>query len=171
MNTLGGKEKQLAELIEPTVEMLGYELWGLELISPNRRPTLRVFIDSPTGVTVDHCADVSRHIGGVLDVEDPFIGEYTLEVSSPGIDRLVFKREQFDSYEGEPIEIKLRMPFEGRRKFRGWFRGLEGDDLIVQVDDHEYLLPLNSVDKARVEPTPQWIEKTRLALEEARSVE
>ena len=64
MNTLGGKEKQLAELIEPTVEMLGYELWGLELISPNRRPTLRVFIDSPTGVTVDHCADVSRHIGG-----------------------------------------------------------------------------------------------------------
>lgn len=171
MNTLGGKEKQLAELIEPTVEMLGYELWGLELISPNRRPTLRVFIDSPTGVTVDHCADVSRHVGGVLDVEDPFIGEYTLEVSSPGIDRLVFKREQFDSYEGEPIEIKLRMPFEGRRKFRGWFRGLEGDDLIVQVDDHEYLLPLNSVDKARVEPTPQWIEKTRLALEEARSVE
>ena len=92
-------------------------------------------------------------------------------MSSPGIDRLVFKREQFDSYEGEPIEIKLRMPFEGRRKFRGWFRGLEGDDLIVQVDDHEYLLPLNSVDKARVEPTPQWIEKTRLALEEARSVE
>jgi ribosome maturation factor RimP len=171
MNTLGGKEKQLAELIEPTIEMLGYELWGLELISPNRRPTLRVFIDSPTGVTVDHCADVSRHIGGILDVEDPFIGEYTLEVSSPGIDRLVFKREQFDSYEGEPIEIKLRMPFEGRRKFRGWFRGLEGDDLIVQVDDHEYLLPLNSVDKARVEPTPQWIEKTRLALEEARSVE
>ena len=171
MNTLGGKEKQLAELIEPTVEMLGYELWGVELISPNRRPTLRVFIDSPTGVTVDHCADVSRHIGGVLDVEDPFVGEYTLEVSSPGIDRLVFKREQFDSYEGEPIEIKLRMPFEGRRKFRGWFRGLEGDDLIVQVDDHEYLLPLNSVDKARVEPTPQWIEKTRLALEEARSVE
>jgi len=171
MNTLGGKEKQLAELIEPTVEMLGYELWGLELISPNRRPTLRVFIDSPTGVTVDHCADVSRHIGGVLDVEDPFVGEYTLEVSSPGIDRLVFKREQLDSYEGEPIEIKLRMPFEGRRKFRGWFRGLEGDDLIVQVDDHEYLLPLNSVDKARVEPTPQWIEKTRFALEEARSVE
>ena len=171
MNTLGGKEKQLAELIEPTVEMLGYELWGLELISPNRRPTLRVFIDSPTGVTVNHCADVSRHIGGVLDVEDPFIGEYTLEVSSPGIDRLVFRREQLDSYEGKPIEIKLRMPFEGRRKFRGWFRGLEGDDLIVQVDDHEYLLPLNSVDKARVEPTPQWIEKTRLALEEARSVE
>ena len=112
MNTLGGKEKQLAELIEPTVEMLGYELWGVELISPNRRPTLRVFIDSPTGVTVDHCADVSRHIGGVLDVEDPFVGEYTLEVSSPGIDRLVFKREQLDSYEGEPIEIKLRMPFE-----------------------------------------------------------
>ena len=171
MNTLGGKEKQLAEMIEPTVEMLGYDLWGLELLSPNRRPTLRVFIDGIRGVTVDDCAEVSRHIGGVLDVEDPFLGEYTLEVSSPGIDRLVFKREQFESYEGEPIEVKLRMPFEGRRKFRGWFRGLEGDDLIVQVDDHEYLLPLKSVDRARVEPTPQWIEKARLALEAARSVE
>ena len=91
MNTMGGKESQLLTMLEPTVGMLGYELWGLELLSPNRRPTLRLYIDKGDGVTVDDCASVSRHISGVLDVEDPFVGEYTLEVSSPGIDRLLFK--------------------------------------------------------------------------------
>ena len=83
MNTMGGKESQLLKLLEPTVDMLGYKLWGLELLSPNRRPTLRVYIDKALGVTVDDCASVSRHLAGVLDVEDPFVGEYTLEVSSP----------------------------------------------------------------------------------------
>ena len=71
MNTMGGKESQLLTMLEPTVGMLGYELWGLELLSPNRRPTLRVYIDKGDGVTVDDCASVSRHISGVLDVEDP----------------------------------------------------------------------------------------------------
>jgi ribosome maturation factor RimP len=73
-------------------------------------------------------------------------------VSSPGIDRLLFRREQYAAYIGEPIEIRLRMPFEGRRKFRGWLMGLEEDDVVVRVDDHDYLLPLRSVDRARVEP-------------------
>jgi len=163
MNTMGGKESQLLTMLEPTVRMLGYELWGLELLSPNRRPTLRVYIDKGDGVTVDDCASVSRHISGVLDVEDPFVGEYTLEVSSPGIDRLLFKKEQFAAYEEQPIEVKLRFPFEGRRKFRGWFFGFDGDDIMVRVDKHEYLLPLSSVDRARVEPTPEWIERARPA--------
>ena len=95
MNTMGGKESQLLTMLEPTVEMLGFALWGLELLSPNRRPTLRVYIDRQQGVTVDDCATVSRHISAILDVEDPFVGEFTLEVSSPGIDRLLFKKEQF----------------------------------------------------------------------------
>ena len=72
MNTMGGKESQLLTMLEPTVGMWGYDLWGLELLSPNRRPTLRVYIDKGDGVTVDDCASVSRHISGVLDVEDPF---------------------------------------------------------------------------------------------------
>ena len=96
-----GKEERLTELLAPTVESLGFELWGLELLSPNRRPTLRVFIESSDGVTVDNCADVSRHLGGVLDVEDPIAGEYTLEVSSPGVDRLLFKPVQY----GGPAQI------------------------------------------------------------------
>jgi ribosome maturation factor RimP len=149
---VAGKESRLSELLTPTVESLGFELWGLELLSPNRRPTLRIYIERDSGVTVDDCALVSRHISSVLDVEDPIQGEYTLEVSSPGIDRLVFKPQQYALYVGEPIEVRLRFPYEGRRKFRGWLMGLEQDDVVVRVDDHDYLLPLNQIDRARVQP-------------------
>ena len=164
MNTMGGKESQLLTLLEPTVAMLGYELWGLELLSPNRGPTLRVYIDRDQGVTVDDCASVSRHVSGVLDVEDPFVGEYTLEVSSPGIDRLLFKKAQFGAYDNQPIDIKLRFPFEGRRRFKGWFCGFDGEDVAVRADQHEYLLPLSSIDRARVQPTQEWIERSRPAV-------
>lgn len=149
---MSGKESRLSELLGPTIESLGFELWGLELISPNRQATLRLYIDGEAGVTVDDCATVSRHVSSVLDVEDPIKGEYTLEVSSPGVDRLLFRPEQYGPYIGEPIEIRLRIPFEGRRKFRGWLMGLEEGDVVVRVDDHEYLLPMNQIDKARVEP-------------------
>ena len=149
---MAGKETRLSALLTPTVESLGFELWGLELVSPNRRPTLRLFIESEAGVTVDDCATVSRHVGGVLDVEDPITGEYTLEVSSPGIDRLLFRPEQYGLYVGEPIEVKLRFPFEGRRKYRGWLMGLEDDEVVVRVEDHDYLLPLKQIDRARVQP-------------------
>ena len=149
---MSGKESRLSELLAPTVESLGFDLWGIELISPNRRATLRLYIEGEQGVTVDDCATVSRHVSAVLDVEDPIQGEYTLEVSSPGVDRLLFKPEQYGLYVGEPIEVRLRFPFEGRRKFRGWLMGLEQDDVVVRVDDHDYLLPMKNVDKARVEP-------------------
>jgi len=75
----------------------------------------------------------------------------------------LFKKEQFTAYQEQPIEVKLRFPFEGRRKFRGWFFGIDGDDIVVRVDQHEYLLPLSSIDRARVEPTPEWIERARPA--------
>ncbi len=154
---VAGKESRLSELLTPTIESLGFELWGLELLSPNRRPTLRIYIERENGVTVDDCALVSRHVSSVLDVEDPIQSEYTLEVSSPGIDRLVFKPRQYALYVGEPIEVRLRFPYEGRRKFRGWLMGLENDDVVVRVDDHDYLLPLSQVDRARVQPrlTPE----------------
>ncbi|EED35731.1 conserved hypothetical protein [Luminiphilus syltensis NOR5-1B] len=149
---MAGKTTQLSELLTPTIESLGFELWGLELLPPFRKPTFRVYIDREEGVTVDDCAMVSRHISGVLDVEDPIQTEFTLEVSSPGIDRLLFRPEQYRLYIGEPIEVRLRMPFEGRRKFRGWLVGVEGDEVVVRAGEHEYVLPLNSVERAKVEP-------------------
>jgi len=89
------KEQQIQALLEPTVEALGYELWGLEYLSQGRHSTLRLYIESEQGISIDDCAAVSEQVSSVLDVEDPITGEYTLEVSSPGMDRLLFKPDQY----------------------------------------------------------------------------
>ena len=149
---MASKEQKMQIMLEPTVEALGFELWGIEHISQGRHSVLRVYIDSENGIGVEDCAAVSQQVSAILDVEDPITGEYTLEVSSPGMDRLLFKLEQFTGYIGEQIELRLRTPFEGRRKFKGVLKGIEGEDVVVQVDDHEYLLPYSAIDKARVEP-------------------
>ena len=149
---MGSKEQQIEQLLGPTVEAMGFELWGIEYVSQGRHSVLRLYIDSKQGITVDDCAAVSHQAGSVLDVEEPITGEYTLEVSSPGMDRLLFKLDQYADYVGENIELRLRSPFEGRRKFKGVLKGTEGEDVVVQVDDHEYLLPHSAVEKARIEP-------------------
>ena len=149
---MASKEQKMQIMLEPTVEALGFELWGIEHISHGRHSVLRVYIDAENGIGVEDCASVSQQVSAILDVEDPITGEYTLEVSSPGMDRLLFKLEQFTGYIGEQIELRLRTPFEGRRKFKGILKGIEGEDVVVHVDDHEYLLPYSAIDKARVEP-------------------
>jgi len=149
---LAAKEQQIQELLEPTVEALGFSVWGLEYLSQGRHTLLRLYIDGENGVNVDDCATVSRQVSSILDVEDPVSGEYTLEVSSPGLDRLLFRLEQYPDYAGEWIEIRLRVPFEGRRKFKGTLKGIEGEDIVVQIDEQEFLLPHSSIDRAQVKP-------------------
>jgi len=149
---VSSKTEQIQQLLEPTVEALGFELWGVEYVSQGRHSVLRLFIDSENGIGVEDCAAVSEQVSGVLDVEDPISGEYTLEVSSPGMDRLLFKLEQYRAYIGEELDLRLRSPFEGRRKFRGILKGIEGEDVVVQEDDHEYLLPHGAIEKARIRP-------------------
>ncbi|MFK7977683.1 MAG: ribosome maturation factor RimP [Halioglobus sp.] len=146
------KDQQITQMLRATVEALGYELWGIEYLSQGRHSLVRVYIDREEGINVDDCAQVSEQVSAVLDVEDPITGEYTLEVSSPGMDRLLFELEQYSAYVGEVVEMKLRSAFEGRRNFKGVLKGIEGEDIVVQVDDHEYLLPHSAVDKARVHP-------------------
>jgi len=146
------KDQQITDLLRATVEALGFELWGVEYLSQGKHSVLRIYIDGETGVTVDDCAAVSEQVGSVLDVEDPITGEYTLEVSSPGMDRLLFRLDQYPGYVGETVELRLRAPFEGRRKFKGILTGLEGEDVVIRVDDHEYLLPYSAIDKARIQP-------------------
>ena len=145
------KEQQLVDMLKPTVEGLGFELWGIEYISQGRHSVLCIYIDSEDGITVDDCAQVSQQVGSLLDVEDTINGEYTLEVSSPGMDRLLFRLDQFPAYVGEDIEIRLRTPYDGRRKFKGALKGVEGHDIVVHVDNHEYLLPHDAIDKARIQ--------------------
>lgn len=147
-----GKERQLTAMLEPTVEALGFELWGLEYLSQGRHSVLRIYIDAEDGVGVDDCAAVSEQVSGLLDVEDPIAGEYVLEVSSPGLDRLLFRLGQFPAYVGETVELRLRRPFEGRRRFKGTLAGVEGEDVVVRVDEHEYLLPHGEIEKAQIVP-------------------
>ncbi len=150
---MSAKLQQLETILKPVVEGLGYELWGIEYRSRGHQSLLRVFIDdTDVGVGVDDCEKVSRQISGVLDVEDPIQSEYTLEVSSPGMDRPLFRSEQFSAFVGHKVQIRLRMAFEGRRKFQGLLKGVEGQDVIVEVDDHEYLLPFDSIERANIVP-------------------
>ncbi len=149
---MSSKLEQLQAMLAPVVEALGYQCWGVEFISQGKHSLLRVYIDSADGILVEDCEKVSRQISGVLDVEDPIASEYTLEVSSPGMDRPLFTLEQFAAHAGEQVKIKLRSPFEGRRNFQGILRGTEEQDIVVLVDDHEYLLPIDSVDKANIIP-------------------
>ena len=119
-------DETLNALIEPVVIGLGYQLWGIEKVQQGRRVTLKIYIDAKDGVTIEDCAKVSRQVSGLLDVEDPISGDYLLEVSSPGIDRRLFKPEHFDLCKGEKIQVTLRQAFEGQRKWKGvcvvWMR-------------------------------------------------
>ena len=149
---MSSKLEQLQAMLAPVVEALGYECWGVEFISQGRHSLLRVYIDHANGIQVDDCEKVSRQVSGVLDVEDPISSEYTLEVSSPGMDRPLFTLEQFAKHAGVQVKIKLRSPFEGRRNFQGLLKGVEEQDVIVQADEHEYLLPVDSIEKANIIP-------------------
>ena len=149
---MSSKLEQLQALLAPVVEALGYECWGVEFISQGRHSVWRVYIDRPEGILIDDCEAVSRQVSGILDVEDPISGEYTLEVSSPGMDRPLFTLEQFAKHAGEQVKIRLRSPYEGRRNYQGILRGVEEQDVVVLVDDHEYLLPIDSIDKANIIP-------------------
>lgn len=150
---MSAKLNTLEEILRPVVEGLGYEYWGVEFRSQGRHSLLRLYIDDQeSGISVEDCEKVSRQVSGVMDVEDPIQNEYTLEVSSPGMDRPLFTLEQFTAWAGYQVSIRLRMAFEGRRKFQGILKGTEDGDVVVVVDDHEYLLPFESIDKANIVP-------------------
>ena len=149
---MSGKQRLLDEMIRPVVEGLGFEFWGMEFVSQGKHSVLRVFIDSENGIMLEDCEVVSRQVSGVMDVEDPIAGEYALEVSSPGMDRPLYTLDQFERYAGHKVSLKLRMPFDGRRKFEGVLKGIEGSDVVIVVEDSEYLFPVDSIDKANVVP-------------------
>jgi len=149
---VSAKLKRLQEMLEPIAESMGFELWGIEYLSQGKDSVLRIYIDAENGISVDDCAQMSHQASGILDVEDTISGMYSLEVSSPGLDRLLFKLEHYQAYVGHVLKIKLRMPFDGRRNFKGQLKGVEGDEVVIEVDNEEYLLPIDYIDKAQVEP-------------------
>ncbi len=147
-------DKNLQTLLTPTVTALGYELIGVERLSRGRSGSqlLRVFIDKLDGVTIKDCETVSYQISGVLDVEDPIQGQYTLEVSSPGLDRPLVTQAHFARFIGHQVHIRLTRPIAERRNFSGTLLRVEDDEIVVLAEQTEYNLPYEQIDKARLIP-------------------
>ena len=143
-------EQNLQEMLQGAVEDLGCELWGIECQRAGRFMTVRLFIDKEGGVTVDDCADVSRQVSAILDVEDPIADKYNLEVSSPGLDRPLFTLPQFERYIGQDIAVHLRIPVIERRKWQGKLERIEKDMVTLIVDGQEQVLAFGNIQKANV---------------------
>jgi ribosome maturation factor RimP len=147
----------LMRLLEPPIEALGYELVDIEFAREGRGGVLRIFIDrragdAPGGITVEDCANVSHAVSQVLEIEDPIKGHYTLEVSSPGFDRILRKREHFERFAGARIFAELKLPINGRRRFIGVLKSIAGDSIVVDVDGQAHSLPFDRILKARLRP-------------------
>jgi ribosome maturation factor RimP len=150
---LNTREKDIEELVTPAIEALGCELWGVEFMSQGRHSKLRIYIErTEGGVSVDDCERVSREVGDLLDVEDVVPQAYTLEVSSPGMDRILFRPDHYSRNVGETVEVRLHFPFEGSKRIVGVLAGIEDDQVLVQVGEEEYVLPLENIQRARLVP-------------------
>ena len=141
---------KIVAMVEPAVRALGFELVGVEHMPQGRHSLLRIYIDHEDGITVDDCGNVSHQVSAVLDVEDPIRGEYTLEVSSPGLERPLFTLEHYQRFSGNLAEIRMHAPLSGRRKFKGRIQGIDGDVVIIEQDGEVYRLPIDNIDKAHL---------------------
>ena len=147
-----GYAERVQELIEPALEAMGYELVGVQHRTGERRALLRIYIDSPAGITVDDCQHASHQVSGILDVEDPLPGEYTLEVSSPGLDRPLFRPAHYERFAGSPVQVRLVRLWSGRRRFNGMLGGMREGRVVLVEDGAEFEIPLELVDSARLKP-------------------
>jgi len=146
------KTQQLESLLEPVVSSMDYEFVGLEYVSQGRHSILRIYIDSENGVGVDDCADVSRQLGAVLDVEDPIASEYSLEISSPGLNRPLFKLSQYEQFIGEEVKFKTTRPQleNGQRKFKGSITAVENNNVVFDIESEKLSVPFADIDKANI---------------------
>ncbi|MGA2778950.1 MAG: ribosome maturation factor RimP [Steroidobacteraceae bacterium] len=147
----------LMRLLEPAIEALAYELVDIEFAREGRGGVLRIFIDrnaadGDAAITVDDCARVSHAVSEVLEAEDPIKGHYTLEVSSPGFDRILRKKAHFERFVGAQVFVELKLPQDGRRRFAGALKAIENDSIVVVVDGKEHRLPMERIQKARLRP-------------------
>lgn len=142
--------EQITQLVEKPVESLGYEVVGVEYIKNGRDTILRIYIDSDQGITIEDCERVSHQVSGILEVEDPISQAYSLEVSSPGFDRPLFKQRDFERFAGYQVKIVMKLPIQGRRNFKGLLQGVNDTDVLVEVDGEVYELPFAKVSKARL---------------------
>lgn len=146
-------EKRLTTMLNPPVEALGFELVGVEYVRAGKHSIMRVYIDHENGINVDDCAEVSHQVSAVLDVEDPISTEYNLEVSSPGMDRPLFKEQHYAAIIGEVVNIRLSMPMNNRRNFKGTLVAVEDGVVSVEVDGQTFDLAFANIEKGNLVPT------------------
>jgi len=142
---------KILDMIEPAVTGLGYEFVGAEFTGQGRDSVLLVYIDSEKGILVGDCTKVSHQISGIMDVEDPISGQYRLEVSSPGMERPLFKLEHFERFKGSIVKLELRQAtLEGQKKFTGDILDVKDDTVHIHVDEEEIEIPFSLIKKAKL---------------------
>ena len=159
------KAVEIANLLAPTVRSLGVELLGAEYLPAPGSAVLRLYIDvpadqaggedgQPRSVTIEDCEAVSREVSAQLDVEDPISGQYTLEVSSPGLDRPLFTQAHYERFAGETAKVTLKLPQDGRRRLQAQIVRVEGGNVVFLLDGNEFVVSFENIDKARL--VPDW---------------
>lgn len=147
---------QLRELLAPVVAGLGYQLWELEFLPRSGGGLLRIYIDlvgdSQNGIGLDDCERVSRAVSDALDAADPIPSHYTLEVSSPGLDRVLRTREHFERFAGERVKLEMMQPIEGRKRFAGRLLGVGASEITLELESGRISLPIDDIHRARLAP-------------------
>jgi ribosome maturation factor RimP len=156
------KTAEIARLVEPTLQAMGYELVRVQFSGGSHRPTLQIMAErvDRRGMTVDDCSEISRALSALLDVEDPMTGSYMLEISSPGIDRPLVRPTDYERFAGFEARIETNMPIEGRRRFRGRLGALENGQVSIMDAAGEVRLPLEQIHKAKLVLTDELIAAT-----------
>jgi ribosome maturation factor RimP len=144
--------EDLLRQLEPIVETLGYELVDLEFVPQGPDSVLRMYIDRAKGIGLEDCVAVSKAVGSLLEESDPIPGHYNLEVSSPGLDRVLRKRAHYDRYVGSRVHVQLASPMDGRRRFTGALRTVGETEVTVEVDGKTFRLPFRLIQKTRLVP-------------------
>ena len=153
---MSNRTTDIATLLAPSVEALQLELLGVELAASGTSALLRLYIDAPgRSVVIEDCEAVSREVSAVLDINDPIASHYTLEVSSPGIDRPLFTVAQFAKHIGETVKLTLQIPLDGRRRLQGAIVGVDGDNITLKTEATELSVQHANIEKARL--VPDWV--------------
>jgi ribosome maturation factor RimP len=143
-------QTEIEQLINPTIEGMGYDLWGCEYLAQGKHSVLRIYIDKKDGIGLEDCENVSRQVSAILDVEDPITGNYSLEVSSPGIPRPLFRSSQYQHYVGLDVQIKLFKPVLAKRKFIGNILSVDENILSLMIDNKPQIFLFSNIVKANL---------------------
>lgn len=157
-------ESRIATIVEPAIKELGFDLYCVKIIGEDGAKTVQVMAEDPATkrLGIDDCTKISRAVSALLDVEDPIQGKYRLEISSPGIDRILFKPEHFEQYKGFEAKLETEMPTEnGQRRFRGFLLGMNDNNIMLKTDTGDIEIPFMNLTKAKLILSDELIKATR----------